>query len=71
MAEGDDDMAIAWPRLTFDQTLFILLSWGAKRPPRCIIHGAGGTLFDHGKEHPLHRGRSAETRGRSYLRIAG
>lgn len=71
MAERDDDKAIAWPRLTFDQTLFILFSWGAKRPPKCIIHGADGTLLEHGKEQQLHRGRSTETRGRRHLRIAG
>ncbi|MEJ7733804.1 MAG: acetoacetate--CoA ligase [Polyangiaceae bacterium] len=42
------------PRLPFDHPLFILFSSGTTGAPKCIVHGAGGTLFEHIKEHRLH-----------------
>lgn len=53
LAEGDDD-AVAWPRLPFDHPLFILFSSGTTGVPKCIVHGVGGTLLEHVKEHRLH-----------------
>jgi len=44
----------AFPRLPFDQPLFIVFSSGTTGPPKCIVHGAGGTLVEHVKEHRLH-----------------
>src|SRR5262249_17115127 len=44
----------AWPRLPFNQPLFVLFSSGTTGPPKCIVHGAGGTLLEHQKEHRLH-----------------
>lgn len=41
-------------RFPFNQPLFILFSSGTTGPPKCIIHGAGGTLLEHVKEHRLH-----------------
>ncbi|WP_431266736.1 acetoacetate--CoA ligase [Dankookia sp. P2] len=44
----------AWPRLPFNHPLFIMFSSGTTGTPKCILHGAGGTLIEHVKEHRLH-----------------
>jgi acetoacetyl-CoA synthetase len=41
-------------RLPFDHPLYILYSSGTTGIPKCIVHGAGGTLIQHLKEHQLH-----------------
>jgi acetoacetyl-CoA synthetase len=41
-------------QLPFDHPLFIMFSSGTTGPPKCIVHGAGGTLLQHLKEHQLH-----------------
>jgi len=38
----------------FDHPLYILFSSGTTGVPKCIVHGAGGTLLQHVKEHQLH-----------------
>ena len=41
-------------RLPFDHPLYMLYSSGTTGVPKCIVHGAGGTLLQHLKEHLLH-----------------
>jgi len=38
----------------FDHPLYILFSSGTTGVPKCIVHGTGGTLLQHLKEHRLH-----------------
>jgi len=40
--------------LPFSHPLYILYSSGTTGAPKCIVHGAGGTLLQHQKEHVLH-----------------
>ncbi|MGH0037330.1 MAG: acetoacetate--CoA ligase [Myxococcota bacterium] len=40
--------------LPFDHPVYVLYSSGTTGRPKCIVHGAGGTLLQHLKEHRLH-----------------
>ncbi len=45
---------IDYIQLPFNHPLFILFSSGTTGAPKCIVHGVGGTLLQHLKEHRLH-----------------
>ncbi len=41
-------------QLPFTHPVYIMYSSGTTGAPKCIVHGAGGTLLQHLKEHMLH-----------------
>ena len=49
-----NDNDLQFESLPFNHPLFIMYSSGTTGKPKCIIHGAGGTLLQHLKEHRLH-----------------
>jgi len=44
----------AYRRMPFDAPLFVMYSSGTTGKPKAIVHGIGGTLLQHRKEHLLH-----------------
>jgi acetoacetyl-CoA synthetase len=48
------DRALRFQRWPFDHPLCILYSSGTTGVPKCMVHGAGGTLLQHLKELVLH-----------------
>jgi acetoacetyl-CoA synthetase len=46
--------ALQFELLPFNHPLYILYSSGTTGAPKCIVHGAGGTLLEHVKELQLH-----------------
>jgi acetoacetyl-CoA synthetase len=46
--------AIAFEPVEFNHPLYIMYSSGTTGVPKCIVHGTGGTLLQHLKEHLLH-----------------
>ena len=53
---------LAFEPLPFAHPLYILYSSGTTGKPKCIVHGAGGTLLQHAKELLLHADLRPEDR---------
>jgi acetoacetyl-CoA synthetase len=54
LTAGGAEPDFAWRRHAFNHPLFIMFSSGTTGAPKCIVHGVGGTLLEHAKEHRLH-----------------
>ena len=59
---GSPASAPPFVRLPFDHPLYILYSSGTTGLPKCMVHGAGGTLLQHLKELVLHTDVTRDSR---------
>ena len=51
---ANDADHIDFVQRSFNDPLYIMFSSGTTGVPKCIVHGIGGTLLQHVKEHGLH-----------------
>jgi len=59
---GAGEHPLQFEMLPFDHPLYIMYSSGTTGVPKCIVHGAGGTLIQHLKELVLHTDLKREDR---------
>lgn len=52
--KSDTVPALTFKRYPFDKPIYILFTSGTTGVPKCIVHGAGGTLLQHKKEQLIH-----------------
>ena len=60
--EGKGSLVPSFHRSGFDHPIYILYSSGTTGLPKCMVHGAGGTLLQHLKELVLHTDLRREDR---------
>ena len=54
IVNGPTNPDLEFESVAFNDPLYILFSSGTTGIPKCIVHGVGGTLIQHKKEHMLH-----------------
>ena len=53
ISDSPSSSSIIFEQLPPDHPVYILFSSGTTGPPKCIVHGAAGTLIQHKKEHQI------------------